>query len=65
MKWCDENGFKFYPVSAKEGTNVIEAFEAIAQLGYEFMNVDSKNPVRFDSKFEKITFEFKSKPNSN
>lgn len=59
MKWCDENGFKFYPVSAKEGTNVDEAFEAIAQLGYEFMNIDRKNPVRFDSKCEKITFEFK------
>ena len=42
IKWCNKNGFKFYPTSAKEGTNVNDAFEATAQLGYEFIKNDEK-----------------------
>ena len=50
-KWYNKNGFKFYSTSAKEGTNVNDAFETIAQLGYEFIKMMGKRIEKMEKLF--------------
>jgi hypothetical protein len=38
QEYCDKKGIKFFEVSAKDGTNVLEAFNAMTRLCM------SKNP---------------------
>eukprot|EP01080_Neovahlkampfia_damariscottae_P005846 gene5846-9669_t len=49
-KWCNSQGFPYFETSAKEGTNVIEAFQVLARksLGVEKEQDEDHSPINFE-----------------